>query len=71
MYEGRRSHDYLFDVGVKKFLSEKGKKYFYELFKRWDLEHLQLDENFDDYLDNDRLKDIIRDDGMQYLNMND
>ena len=45
--------DYLFDIGAEKFLSEKGKKYLHELFKKWDLEHLQLDENFDDFLNND------------------
>ena len=26
--------------------------------------HLQLDETFDDYLDNDRLDEIIREEGM-------
>ena len=54
--------DYLFDVeGRNKFLSEKGKKYHLKLLKKWDPEHLQLDEDFDDYPDNDDLKDIIRD----------
>ena len=28
--------DYLFDVGVVKFLSEKGKKYLLKLFEKWD-----------------------------------
>jgi len=55
---------YLFDVGVKKFLLEKRKRYFHKLFERWDLEHLQLDEDFDNYLDNDGLEDITRDEGM-------
>ena len=61
--------DYLFDVGVIKSLSEKEKKYLYELFAKWDPEHLQINENFDDYLNNDGLEDIIRDEGMQNLNM--
>jgi len=63
--------DYLFDVGTGKFLSEKGKKYLLELFKKWDLEHLQFDEDFDNYLDNNGLEDIIGDKSMQNLNMND
>ena len=41
--------DYFFDVGAGKLLSEKEKKHLHELFKRWDLEHLQLDEDFDNY----------------------
>ena len=32
--------DYLFDVGARKFFSEKGKKYILELFEKWDPEHL-------------------------------
>ena len=57
--------DSLFDVGVGKFLSTKGKKYFPELFEKWDPEHLkQLDEDFDDYLDNNCLEDTIVDEGM-------
>jgi len=32
--------DYLFHVGVGKFLSEKEKKYLHELFEKWDSEHL-------------------------------
>jgi len=32
--------DYLFDVGVGKFLSKKWKKYLLELFEKWDPEHL-------------------------------
>ena len=54
--------DYLFDVGVGKFLSENGKKYFLELFKEYDPKHLnQIDEDFDDYPDNDDLENIIGD----------
>jgi len=34
-------------------------------------EHLQLNENFDDYPDNDELKDVNGDEGMKDLNMND
>ena len=56
--------DYLHNVGVEKFLSEKGKKYLPELFKKLDPEHLQLNEDFVDYSDNDGLKNIIRDEGM-------
>jgi len=41
--------DYLFDVGAEKFLSENTKKYLLELFEKWDLKHLQLDKDFDDY----------------------
>ena len=39
---------YLFDVGVRKLLLEKEKKYLHELFEKWDPKHLQLDEDFDD-----------------------
>ena len=63
--------DYLFDVGAGKFLSEKEKKYLLESFEKWDPVHLQLDEGFDDYPDNDSLEDIIRDEGMQNLNNDD
>ena len=64
--------DYLFDVGAEKFLSAKGKKYLLELFEKWNPEHLkQLDEDFDDYPDNDGLKNIIGDEGMQNLNNDD
>ena len=38
--------DYLFDLGARKFLSEKGKKYVRELFEKWDPEHLEIDEDF-------------------------
>ena len=57
------------DVGARKFLSEKGKKCLHKSFKKWDLEHFQLDEDFDDYLDSDGLKDIIGHEGMQDPNM--
>ena len=59
--------DYLLDVGAGKFLSEKGKKYLLELFEKWDLQHLQFDKDFDDYLDNDGLEDIVGYEGMQNL----
>ena len=62
---------YLFDVGVGKFLSEKGKKYLLELFEKWDPEYLQLDEDFDNYPDTDRLEYIIGEEGMQNLNNDD
>jgi len=73
MVEGATSEnifDYLFVVGTRKFITQKEKKYIYELFEKWDLEHLELDEAFDDFLDNDGLEDNIRDEGMQNLNMN-
>ena len=54
--------DYLFDLGVRKFLLEKGKKYMHELFEKWDPEHLKNDEDF-----NDGLEDNIGDEGMQNL----
>ena len=57
--------DYLFYVGVGKILLEKENKYLYELFEKWDLEHLQLNEDFDDYLNNDVLENIIVDEGIQ------
>ena len=63
--------DYLFDVGVGKFLSEQEQRYLYELFERWNLKHLQLNEDSNNYLDNDWLKDIIGDEGMQNLHMDD
>ena len=52
--------DYLFDLRTEKFLSEKAKKYLHELFEKWDPEHLENDEDF-----NDGLEDNIRDEGMQ------
>ena len=63
--------DYLFDVRAEKFLLEKGKKYLHELFKKWDPKHFQLDKDFNDYLDNNGLEDIIEDEGMQNLNIGD
>ena len=63
--------DYLFDVGARKFLSVKEKKYVFELFEKWDPEHLQFDEHFDDNPDNNGLKNITRDEGMQNLNNDD
>ena len=63
--------DYLFDVGAEKFLWKKWNKYLHEIFEKWDSDHLELDEDFDDYLDNNGLKDIIGDEGIQNLNMDD
>lgn len=64
--------DYLFDVGVGKFLSENSRNYLLELFEEWDPEHLkQIDEDFDDYPDNDGLEGVIGDEGMQNLNNDD
>ena len=63
---------YVFDIGDGKFLSENEKKYFLELFEKWDPEHFkQIHEDFDDYLDNDGLKDIIGDEGMENVNNDD
>jgi len=56
--------DYLFDIGAKKILSGKGKKYLHDLFEKWNPEFLQLNEDFDDNLDNDGLKDSIGDKSM-------
>ena len=39
--------------------------------KKWDLEHLELDEDFNDYLNNDGHEDIIGDEGIQNLNVDD
>ena len=61
----------IFDIGVGKFLSEKGKKYLHKLFEKYGLENLQLDKNFDNYPNNDELEDIIGDEAMQNLNMDD
>ena len=44
------SSDYLFNVEVQNFLSQKEKRYLHDLFEKWDLEHLELDEDLDDYL---------------------
>ena len=44
--------------------SYKKKRYLLELFEKWKPEHPKLDEHFDDNLDNDELKDIIRDEDM-------
>ena len=56
---------------LQKCLLEKEKKYLLKLFKKWDPEHLQFDDDFDDYLDNDGLKNIIGDEGTQNLNNDD
>jgi len=63
--------DYFFDVGTEKFILEKGKKYLHELLERWDPEHLQLNEDFDGYLHNDKLEDIIGEEGIQNLKKDD
>ena len=69
--EGVESED-IFDVRAGQFLSEKGKKYLLELFEEYDPKHLhQIDEDFYDYPDNDSLKNIIEDEGMQNLNNDD
>jgi len=41
---------------------QKKKKYLHELFEKWDPEHLENDEDF-----NDGLEDNIEDEGMQNL----
>ena len=52
----------LFDLGAKKILLKKEKKYLHELFEKWDPYHLEIDENV-----NDGLEDNIRDEGMRNL----
>ena len=54
---------------LKIFCQKKEKKYMHELFEKQDPQHFQLDEVFDDYADNDGLEDIIRNKGMQNLNI--
>ena len=45
--------------------------YLHELFEKYNPKHLnQINKDFDEYPDNDGLKDIIGDKGMQNLNMN-
>ena len=46
---------------LENFYQKKGKRYLNVLFEKWELEHLKHDEDFDDNLDNDGLKDIVRD----------
>ena len=50
---------------------KKERNIFSKLFKKWDPEHLQFDEDFDDYLDDDGHKDIIRDESIQNVNNDD
>jgi len=60
------------NVNAGKFLSEEEKQYLLELFEEYDPRHLnQINEDFDDYPDNDGLKNIIGDEGMQNLNNDD
>jgi len=47
---------------LKNSYQKKGKKYLHELFEKWDPEHLENDEYF-----NDGLQDNIGDEGMQNL----
>jgi len=54
--------DYLFDLGAEIFLSEIGKKYLHELFEKWDLEHLEIDDDF-----KDGLEDNVGNEGIQNL----
>ena len=49
--------DYFFDLGA-----EKGKKYLHELFEKWDLEHLEIDDDF-----KDGLEDNVGNEGIQNL----
>jgi len=73
--EGAVSKDifnYLFWRGSWKILIRKREEISPELFKEWDAEHLkQIDEDFEDYPDNDDLKNIIGDEGMQNINNED
>jgi len=53
---------------LKNSYQKKGKKYLFELFEKYDPENLnQIDEDFDDYPDNDGLKNIIGEEGIQNL----
>jgi len=63
--------DYLFDVKVRKLFLEKGQRYLHDLFEKKDRENLILDGDFNNYLDNNGLEDIIREEYMQNLNMDD
>ena len=53
----------LFDIGAKKFYQRK-KRDTYMIYLKWNPNHLELDENFHDYLKNDGLKNNIRVEGM-------
>ena len=57
--------DYLFDLGGRKLLLEKGKKYLHELYEKWDPEHLEIDEDFNDGLEdnvgNERIQNFEND----------
>ena len=53
--------DYLFDLGAKKFLSEKEKKYLHELFEKWDLEHLENDDGFEDNIGDEGMQNLEED----------
>ena len=62
--EGATSKD-VFDslrFGSWKIISEKEKKYLHKLFEKWDPEHRENNEYF-----NERLEDNIGDEGMQNL----
>jgi len=53
---------YLFDIGVRKLLLEKGTKYLHDLFKKQDQSIFSLMEILN--LDNEGLEGIIGDEGM-------
>ena len=53
--------DYLFDLGAGKFLSEKRKKYLHELFERWDPEHLENDDEFEDNIGDEDMQNLEED----------
>ena len=57
---------YLFDIEVRKFLLEKENKYLHELFEKWDPEHLQIEEEFNDGLENN-----VKDEDIQNLNVDE
>ena len=57
--------DYFFDVRVEKFYSEK-ERYLYNLFEKWDLESFELVEDFNDYLKNDGLENIVGEAGIYW-----
>ena len=51
-----------FDMGAGKFLWEKEKNYPHELFEKWDPEHLEIDEDF-----NNELEDNVGDEDIQNI----
>ena len=51
-------------IGAEKFLLEKEKKSLHDLSEKWDPRHLELDEDFNEYMENDGLENNVRYEGM-------